>query len=552
MRLWPRRTVYMDKLPQTHDLRFAAMFAIGLILLVGGLYGVGYYVAGDRVPGGTSVAGVDIGNLTTGEAKAELVETVQPRLDRLIRLKGTDLKLRLDPRRSGLAFDVDATVGRALDGESWDPRHMLRVVLGGDDVAPVIAVDQEALDRRLGNLARRLLETPEESSVSFASGRPQVTAGHVGAELDTALARERVIAAFTSGSTIARLPMRPLLPQITPTEAADFVTKAAAPAISGPVKITVGQDTVRLSRRFFSRSLTAVVDDTQLKLAIDAASLFRRSRSEIKALPNSPVSASFQFVGGEPSIVPSRSGASITKHEWADSVLRALTRSDSRRAVAQTQIVQPHFTTRDARALRITQQLSSSAVRYAADERDAVVQQAANLNGTVLRAGQRFGFMRNAGLPPSPGGSSVVASASFAAAFYAGMTDFDRAANRSYEERFTPGLDAYVTPARDLGFSNSTPFGVYVRTSTTADFTGGQVSVEIWGSPSLDIQVTSSALYNLIPAGIDVRSGPFCQPTVGADGFEIDVRREMSRGARQQADTVHSSYAPMPTVDCQR
>ena len=553
MRLWPRRKVYVDNLPQTHDLRFAALFACGLIALLGGLYAVGYYVAGDRVPGGTSVAGVDLGNLTTAEAKAELADTVKPRLERPIRLKGSDLEVTLEPRQSGLTFDIDATVDRALDGESWDPRHMLRVLLGGDDLSPVVAVNQTALDQQLRRLARRLFDEPVESSVSFASGRPRVTAGNVGVELDIPLTRERVIAAFTRGSAVARLPLRALAPQISPTEAADFVAEVAGPAVSAPVDIAVGRDDVRLRPGQFSRSLRAEVSKGGgLRLAIDAESLFLRSRAKINALPNSPVNASLRFVGGEPSVVPGRRGVSVTEQALADSVLVALRQSDSRRAVAETQVLQPRFTTRDIRDLRIRQRLSSSVVRYEEVERNAVLKQANNLDGTLLSAGRRFDFAKRAGLPAGEGASSVVASAIFAAAFHAGMSAFERTENHSFDDRFTPGLDAYVSASKNLTFRNSTPFGVYVRATTTAYSTGGSVNVELWGSQYFDIEVASNGRYNVVPAGLEIFGGPSCRPSFGAAGFETDVTRVMSRrGESPQIDTVHSSYAAVPAISCQ-
>ena len=55
MRLWPRRKVYVDNLPKTHDLRFMLVFVVGLAVIFGSLYAVGYAVAGDKLPNGTRV-----------------------------------------------------------------------------------------------------------------------------------------------------------------------------------------------------------------------------------------------------------------------------------------------------------------------------------------------------------------------------------------------------------------------------------------------------------------------------------------------------------------
>lgn len=348
MRFWPRGKVYVDDLPKTHDVRFAVLFACGLVLLFGGLYAVGYYVAGDRVPRGTSVTGVDIGNMTTVEARSELANTVQPRLVRPIRLKGPVGDLTLDPRRAGLTFEIDATVQRALDGESWDPRHMLRVLFGGDQVSPVVAVDQTALDRELGRLGKSVVQPPTDSSVSFVAGEPEVEPGHPGAVVDVPLARQRVIAAFANGSTAVRLPMKPLAPQLSATDAADFVFKVAEPAVSAPALIGVGVETVKLQPRVFARSLRVESDRAELHLTIDSRNLYVRSRAALKALPNSPANAQIRYDGRRPTVSPSRSGVIVTERSLAHAVLQAVTRPGPRRVNAQIRAAEPRFTTEDA------------------------------------------------------------------------------------------------------------------------------------------------------------------------------------------------------------
>jgi len=552
MSSWPRRKVFVDNLPQTHDLRFAALFFIGLTVLLGGLYGVGYLVAGDRIPGGTSVAGIDLGNMTTAEAEAELADTLVPRLAKPIRLRGPAEPIALDPAKAGLTVDIAATVDRALDGKSWDPRHMFRVVLGGDDVLPVIAVDQAALDQWLERLAGKLDKPAVESAVTFESGGPQVRPGHAGVKLDVPLARERIIAAFARSSASVRLPLRTHQPHITPTEAANFIARVAGPAVSAPVDITVGRSSLRLRPGDFAQSLATKVDETGLRLAIDPKSLFVSNRAEISALPSSPVDAKFRFDSGEPEVVPGRRGDVVTPRALAESVLRAVTEPGPRSAVPVTKIAPPGFTTREANELQIEERLSSSAVRFEATERKAVKEQAGNLDGTVVGPGRQFDFVRSAGLTEGPGARSVVASATFSAAFNAGMSEFERTANRSYQERFPPGLDAQVTDVRDLRFRNSTPRGVYVRATTTGDSTGGYVTVELWGLPFYDIQVASNSRYDVVDAGLEIRNGSLCQPSPGVDGFDTDVRRvRIRRDGGELIDTIHSSYEAVPTVQCQ-
>ena len=50
----------------------------------------------------------------------------------------------LNPARAGLAVDVSGTVREACGGRSWDPRRMWDYFLGGDNVDPVVTVDEAA------------------------------------------------------------------------------------------------------------------------------------------------------------------------------------------------------------------------------------------------------------------------------------------------------------------------------------------------------------------------------------------------------------------------
>src|SRR5690349_1426993 len=77
-----------------------------LVLLAGGGYAVAHQVAGDKVPLGTSVSGVDIGGLTRAEAITELRTELGARAAEPIHLEvagGRSADVR--PDDIGLAID---------------------------------------------------------------------------------------------------------------------------------------------------------------------------------------------------------------------------------------------------------------------------------------------------------------------------------------------------------------------------------------------------------------------------------------------------------------
>lgn len=68
MRSRERRRVYDDDLPKTHDVRYGFLFLFGVVGILVGLYAIGYFAAGNKLPWGTAIGGVDVGGMTPSQA----------------------------------------------------------------------------------------------------------------------------------------------------------------------------------------------------------------------------------------------------------------------------------------------------------------------------------------------------------------------------------------------------------------------------------------------------------------------------------------------------
>lgn len=105
-------------------------------------------------------------------------------------------------------FDIDASIHTALGGESWDPRHMVRVLLGGAEIDPELVIDEARLDAALATVAAEVRREPRDATVSFASGRPQLVFGRTGQALAVEESKQRLAAAVRSGSARFGYPWR--------------------------------------------------------------------------------------------------------------------------------------------------------------------------------------------------------------------------------------------------------------------------------------------------------------------------------------------------------
>ena len=159
------------------------------LLLVLVLAGAGAVYAYDRsradlIAEGVSVGGVDVGGLSTAQARAKLRREVLDPLNRPVVVRADGKRYKLTPKRARIAVDVDGSVDAAL-GRSQEGNMLARTVraISGETVAAELpldigysraavrrlvrkveaAVDREAVDATV-DLANGSL-TPQESEL---------------------------------------------------------------------------------------------------------------------------------------------------------------------------------------------------------------------------------------------------------------------------------------------------------------------------------------------------------------------------------------------------
>ena len=95
-----------------------------------------YLVAGDKVPRGTTVAGVAIGGLSEDEAAQRLEEELGGRADRALEVTVDDRTAEVSPEEAGMSVDYAASAAEAGARKSWSPAWLWRYATGGDEVDP--------------------------------------------------------------------------------------------------------------------------------------------------------------------------------------------------------------------------------------------------------------------------------------------------------------------------------------------------------------------------------------------------------------------------------
>ena len=115
---------------------------LGLVVLFGGLYVAAHYVAGDKVPRGTTVSGVRIGGHPQDEAAQRLQAGLADKVARDIATTIEGTAVAIDPAEAGLHVDYDASVAEAGGEASWDPVRLWNYFTGGDTFEAEVVVDE--------------------------------------------------------------------------------------------------------------------------------------------------------------------------------------------------------------------------------------------------------------------------------------------------------------------------------------------------------------------------------------------------------------------------
>ncbi len=557
-----------------------------LLLLLAGGYVAAYAYAGDKVPRGTTVSGVDIGGLTRADAEVRLEEAFADRASSEIEVSvATELEVEegseprtamVKPEDIGLDVDEAASVEEAGAGRSWTPARQWDFFTGGDDVDAVVDVDEQLLDAELAELSEGLGTPPKDAEVSFKGNKVTTVEPVVGEAIDFDAARAAITEAYLGEQDTAELTVAPAEPEIDAADLENALDEFANPAMSAPVTLVFGENKVRLYPRDYGQALSMVPEGGELVPRVEQKAIIRLVDDATSS--DKPVDATVALVKGKPKVIPAKPGVRFEPKEVVEVFLRVLTEEEGKRqAEVDAEVEEPDFTTKEAKALGIKEKVSEFTTHYPhADYRNVNIGRAAELvDGTLLKPGEEFSLNETVGertaengftigytiqdgvlVKDYGGGVSQMATTTFNAMFFAGLKDIEHKPHSFYIDRYPEGREATVAwPTLDLRFENDTDYGVlinaWVEPSTYS--TQGSVTVQMYSTKVWDIEATKSERYNYRSPGTRHLTTDNCEPNTGWSGFDVDVTRIFRKHGESEihhTEDFTTSYIAADTVIC--
>ena len=536
--------------PEREGGRVVIALVLGLALLAGVAYVGAYLAAGDKVPVGTTVAGVNIGGKRPPTAMEVLRSGLAGRADTPFTVTVNGHTQQVPPADVGLAVDYAASVHKAGAAKSWRPSRLWSYFTTGTSFEPVVTLDQDRLASLLARLDASTGRHPRNGTVLFRHHTFTVRPARPGLVLDPRFAGTAFWNAYLTDDPTVQLRMTEVAPAVGAPAIHRFVRRFANPAMSTGVELRFGDASLHLSPATYGDLLGAKRLGHQLRPTVQAHALARIVRRQlVGADVNRPKPATVALVAGRPQVVSAQAGVSYAPRDVGVALLRAITSRDRAARVRPT-AAKATFTDADARRLGIRRRLASYTVTLPRGARDAGFASAVHrLDGIVLKPQQALSLRARLG-PATPDGAAgdALATALFNAAWLGGLEVTTHSTARTYTGDAPLGRDASVRDGRGLSFADNSAYGVLVSVAAPDR---RSLTVTLWSTPRWTIRSAHGDRTHVVKAGRDVRRGKGCTPRDGRDGFQVTVTRSFTRpGSVAHTSSYTVRYAPADAVVC--
>jgi vancomycin resistance protein YoaR len=498
------------------------LIALALVTLA---LGLGFAGSPKTLPEGATIAGLDVGGLTTREAVTRLERRYEVLKTTPAVFTAGPREYRIRPNELILEVDWAAAVETAhRQGDGFAPVRGLRRLgarFFGADVTPQARVEPAILAHELEVLARGIDRPQRSASIRLRGLQPEIVRGATGRTLEREETARLIVASLVSlDRDPEALPVRISLPEVRAEELEPALEQART-AVSGPVRLTLGPTRWRLPRWRIAKMLQ-LPRNGETALAIGgsgANAFFRRFRS---AVDHPPIDARFVVLPSDRVAVrPAEPGRRLDVEAARRAISTAAVSSLDRTASLVAELAQPERSTREARAMRISGRVAGYTTYYGGEpNRIHNVRLVARLiDGALIAPGTTFSFNATTG-ERSPdrgfreapviingelqngigGGVCQVSTTVFNTAYEAGLPIETRTNHALYISHYPQGRDATVNyPDIDLKFKNDTGGWLLLRT-----FVGAwALTVKLYGTPqNRRVESETAPLEVLDPPGV--------------------------------------------------
>jgi vancomycin resistance protein YoaR len=533
----------------------AAMFTALSIATLTGVVAISYSIS--HLPLRSHFLGVDTSNALPQRAYEDIQNKINPILANPINIKTKSSTVQFSPERLGIKLDLVETLNQAPKNP-FSSIYSLLVPIG---IEPVFEIDENKFAIALNSIAIEQELEPQVAGIEIADGEVITYRQINGQSINWQKTINEIQRNWLRNDQPLPLVFDEIEPAITDADV-NLLAQTAESMLSKPVKIRFANQTKAFERRDIGDALSIQVSDGKLALELNSIILWNKLGGKFLGI-NQPVkNAQLQIVDDKPVIVPANTATKITSSEFKELFSEQLKNTGDRLIDLTTYEVNPSVSTKDIQALGIVEKVSEYRQWFPpAQYRTLNVGTAARfIDGKILKPGEIYSmndtikerteengyvpgiFISNGRFEEGYGGGvSIITTALWTAAFFAGLEPIEQRAHSIYIPRYQEGIEATVQwGSLDLKFRNNLDHAIMFKTKVDAD----GVTITLYGTKKFDQVIAKKTnRYNVKEFKTLYSEAKSCIPQEGQPGFGVTVTRELIKaGAVVQTDEFKTNY----------
>ena len=540
-----------------------------LILTAVALIILGCYVWSITVvPPNTKLFGYDIGSKLSPNVYEQINIAVRDKVDNPINFQTPQGTFTVTPEQIGLELDLPATVN--------DIRKnifiFLKSAIFSTEIKPTISLDENSLKIGLAKVIANNTKAPINATLTTQGGKVVTTEAVSGTEIDWEKTKKSLRESWLYEGRKAEVVIAYIPPAVSNEDVNKVRSNLADLAIASPITLKIGARSVEISPEIIGTALKFVPNKEKLESKFDETVIINEISRQIPNIQTTASDAKFDFIGEKVFVIPAQEGIKFKPGQLDASLSLAFRQKNNRVVNLDSAVVKPLISTESLDALGIKEQLSTFTqdFDYLPYRETNVGQAARYMDGMILKPGEVYsmnetikerttknGYVKGIYIGEGGrfdfglgGGVSIITSATWTAAFYAGLERIEQRAHSVHIARYTPGLEATVSwPKLDLKFRNNTKNNILIKAIPARD----GITISMYGTKEYDrITAKFGEPYNLNNNIDTVNSyDPNCLAQDPAPGFKIVVTRQFwKNNSIVQSENLTTSYKPSDHVIC--
>ena len=520
------------------------------------------------VPPNTKLFGYEIGSKLSPNVYEQINIAVKDKVNDPINFQTPQGTFTVTPEQIGLELDLPATI----NGISKNIFIFLKSAIFSTEVKPTINLDENTFKIALAKVITDNTKTPINATLATQGGKVVTTEAVSGTQIDWEKTKKSLRESWLYEGRKAEVVIVYIPPAVSNEDVNKVRSNLADLAVASPITLKIGERSIEISPEVIGTALKFIPNEEKLESKFDETVIVNEISRQIPNIQTTASDAKFDFPGDKVVIIPAQEGIKFKPGQLDAALSPAFRQKDNRVVNLDSAVVKPLITTESLDALGIKEQLSTfrQDFDYLPYREINVGQAARYMDGKILKPGEIFsmnetikerttknGYVKGIYIGEGGrfdfglgGGVSIITSATWTAAFYAGLERIEQRAHSVHIARYAPGLEATVSwPKLDLKFKNNTQNNILIKAIPARD----GITISMYGTKEYDrITAKFGEPYNL-NNNIDVVNSydPNCLPQDPAPGFKIVVTRQFwKNNSIVQSENLTTSYRPSDNIIC--